>query len=117
MSAAGTKTISCVGDSITAGGWPQIMQANLNAKYGAGVYNVRRMVVVERILFIVLLLLSKRRRGWLPWCGGGGGCRAAAAWMCLYCPQDRGCGHVPNALRATGPTLHVVFLWFSNAFC
>jgi len=32
-------TISCVGDSITAGGWPQIMQASLNAKY-PGKYNV-----------------------------------------------------------------------------
>ena len=38
--APGSTTISCVGDSITAGGWPQIMQANLNAKYGAGRYNV-----------------------------------------------------------------------------
>jgi len=37
---AGTITISCVGDSITAGGWPQIFQANLNAKYGNGKYNV-----------------------------------------------------------------------------
>lgn len=37
---AGTTTISCVGDSITAGGWPQIMQANLNAKYGVGKYSV-----------------------------------------------------------------------------
>lgn len=37
--APGTITISCVGDSITAGGWPQIMQTNLNAKY-PGKYNV-----------------------------------------------------------------------------
>ena len=37
---AGTVTISCVGDSITAGGWPQIMQQNLNTKYGVGAYNV-----------------------------------------------------------------------------
>ncbi len=36
----GTITIACVGDSITAGGWPQIMQQNLNTKYGAGVYNI-----------------------------------------------------------------------------
>ena len=35
-----TITIACVGDSITAGGWPQIMQSNLNVKYGANVYNV-----------------------------------------------------------------------------
>lgn len=27
---AGSITISCVGDSITAGGWPQIMQTNLS---------------------------------------------------------------------------------------
>ena len=27
---AGAITIACVGDSITAGGWPQIMQTNLN---------------------------------------------------------------------------------------
>ena len=38
--AAGSVTIACVGDSITAGGWPQLMQANLNAKYGVGKYNV-----------------------------------------------------------------------------
>ena len=37
--APGVVTISCVGDSITAGGWPQIMQASLNAKY-PGKYNV-----------------------------------------------------------------------------
>lgn len=30
---AGQVSIACVGDSITAGGWPQIMQTNLNAKY------------------------------------------------------------------------------------
>lgn len=30
--AAGAVTIACVGDSITAGGWPQIMQTNLNTK-------------------------------------------------------------------------------------
>lgn len=35
-----TTTISCVGDSITAGGWPQIMQQNLNTKYGVGAYSV-----------------------------------------------------------------------------
>ena len=29
---ASTVTIACVGDSITAGGWPQIMQASLNTK-------------------------------------------------------------------------------------
>ncbi len=37
---ASTITIACVGDSITAGGWPQIMQASLNTKYGVGAYNV-----------------------------------------------------------------------------
>jgi hypothetical protein len=36
----GTITIACVGDSITAGGWPQIMQQSLNTKYGAGAYNI-----------------------------------------------------------------------------
>ena len=35
----GAITIACVGDSITAGGWPQLMQTNLNAKY-PGKYNV-----------------------------------------------------------------------------
>jgi len=36
---AGMITIACVGDSITAGGWPQLMQANLNTKY-PNQYNV-----------------------------------------------------------------------------
>jgi hypothetical protein len=40
---------------------------------------------------------------WAMSCGGTwwllGGCSGDASY-CLYCPQDKGCGHVPNALRA-----------------
>lgn len=54
----GTITISCVGDSITAGGWPQIMQANLNAKYGVGKYNGARRDVAGGGLASLLLRCS-----------------------------------------------------------
>jgi lysophospholipase L1-like esterase len=33
-------TIACVGDSITALGWPEVLQKNLNAKYGPSRFSV-----------------------------------------------------------------------------